>query len=148
MRTPASVRTHPIHLMLIPLPIGLWIFALVADVLAMATNRPHLLHVAYYCIGGGIVGALLAAVPGLVDLMSLDDRDVRRVGLMHMVINLAAVGLFTLNFFMRRSQPDHGGPWWLTLLGVGLISASGWLGGEMVHRYGVSVEAGAGPTRT
>jgi uncharacterized membrane protein len=78
----------------------------------------------------------------------LDDRDVRRVGLMHMVINLAAVGLFTLNFFMRRSQPDHGGPWWLTLLGVGLISASGWLGGEMVHRYGVSVEAGAGPTRT
>jgi len=33
MRTPASIARHPIHPMLVPLPIGLWIFALVADLI-------------------------------------------------------------------------------------------------------------------
>ena len=31
MRTPASIARHPIHPMLVPIPIGLWIFSLVAD---------------------------------------------------------------------------------------------------------------------
>ena len=31
MRTPASIAGHPIHPMLVPIPIGLWIFSLVCD---------------------------------------------------------------------------------------------------------------------
>jgi uncharacterized membrane protein len=31
MDTPAQVARHPIHPMLVPIPIGLWIFSLVCD---------------------------------------------------------------------------------------------------------------------
>jgi uncharacterized membrane protein len=140
MPTPASVKGHPIHVMLIPLPIGLWVFALVADIVAAVTDKPQWWTVAFYCIGGGVVGALLAAVPGFIDLMSMQDPQARRTGFLHMGLNLAAVVVFALNFFMRWGAPELGGPIWLTVLGNAIISASGWLGGELVYRHGVGVD--------
>jgi uncharacterized membrane protein len=142
MRTPASIGGHPIHTILVPLPIGLWIFALVADVAAAATGATEWRTVAYYCIGGGVAGALLAAVAGLVDLLSVHDPVVRSIGFKHMGLNLLAVALFTANCLMRRGAPDHAGPLWLTAAGVVVIGLSGWLGGEMVYRHRVGVDQG------
>lgn len=139
METRASIKGHPIHVILIPLPIGLWVFALVADVAAWMTGAAEWSTVAYYCIGGGLVGALLAAVFGLVDLLGVHDEKPRRTGFIHMALNLAAVAVFGLNFFLRMDGPDHPGAGWLTLAGVVLVALSGWLGGELVHRYGVGV---------
>src|SRR5687767_6032767 len=81
MATPASVKGHPIHVILVPLAIGLWVFALVADVAAAVTGNPDWRTVAFYSIGGGVVGALLAAVPGFIDLLSMQDPAVRRIGI-------------------------------------------------------------------
>jgi uncharacterized membrane protein len=80
--------------MLVGIPIGLWVFAVVADLVHMGGGGPTGKEVARYCIGGGIVGALLAAVPGLVDLMSISSGNVRTVALTHMTVNLIVVGLF------------------------------------------------------
>ena len=55
MPTPASIRKHPIHPMLVGIPIGLWVFAVVADVVHMVRGGPAWKEVARYCIGGGIV---------------------------------------------------------------------------------------------
>ena len=139
METRASIKGHPIHVILIPIPLGLWAFALVADVAALITGAGEWRTVAYYCIGGGLVGALLAAVFGLVDLLGVKDPQPRRTGFIHMALNLAAVAVFGLNFFLRMNEPDHSGALWLTLVGVVVVAVSGWLGGELVHRYGVSV---------
>jgi uncharacterized membrane protein len=144
MTTPASVKHHPIHLILVPIPIGLWIFALVADLAAGMTGLLDWRTVAFYCIGGGAVGALLAAVPGLVDLLSLADRHLRGIAITHMAINLVAVAAFVVNFLLRWNAPGHAGPLWLTLAGVALLGVSGWLGGELVHRHGVGVAAAGG----
>ena len=38
MRTPASIAGHPIHPMLVPIPIGLWLFSLVCDIVHAAGN--------------------------------------------------------------------------------------------------------------
>jgi uncharacterized membrane protein len=144
METPASIRRHPIHLMLIPIPIGAWIFALVADVVGAANGDPSWQTAAFYAIGVGVVGALLAAVPGLIDLLSLPPGPTRRTGIVHMTVNLLAVALFVLNLGLRWNEPAHAGSPILTLLGVVLIFVSGWLGGELVHRAGVSVSSEAG----
>jgi uncharacterized membrane protein len=98
---------------------------------------------AYYAIGVGVVGALLAAVPGLIDLMSLPPGRARRLGIIHMGINLLAVVVFAVNFLVRRGNADHSGMLRLTAIGVALIVVSGWLGGEMVYVGGVGVEPGA-----
>ena len=74
MRTPANVAGHPIHPMLVTIPIGLWIFSLVCDFIAMRSASPETWNVvALYALVGGIVGALVAAIPGLIDLVSLRD---------------------------------------------------------------------------
>jgi uncharacterized membrane protein len=143
METPASIGKHPVHSILVPIPIGAWIFALVADLVASRNGDPTWHSAAFYAIGVGIAGALLAAVFGLVDLLSLPPGPTRRTGIFHMSINLVAVVVFGLNLAMRWSEPDHAGSAALTVLGVLLIGVGGWLGGEMVYRGGVGVTSGA-----
>jgi uncharacterized membrane protein len=143
MTTPASIKSHPIHAMLVPLPIGLWIFALVADVVVHAGGDPGWRTAAFYAIGVGTVGALLAAIPGLIDLVSLPAGPTRRTGIIHMVLNLVAVAIFALNFLMRFKTLDHSGRLLLTALGIVVIAISGWLGGKLVYEGGVGVAPAA-----
>jgi uncharacterized membrane protein len=142
MRTPASIAGHPIHPMLVTIPIGLWIFSLVCDFVAMGAGaNPAWSTVAFYCMGGGIVGALLAALPGLVDLVSLPAGP-RSTALTHMGINLTVVALYVVNFWMRMPAPDKPGNLvWLSLASVLLLAVSGWLGGKMVFEHGIGVNA-------
>lgn len=141
MRTPASIARHPIHPMLVPLPIGLWIFSLVCDLIhAGGSTNPAWPTVALYTMGGGIVGALLAAVPGLIDLLSLPPGP-RKTAIAHMTINLVVVALYVVNFWLRLPAPENpGGLVWLSLLSVALLAVSGWLGGKMVYEHGVAVD--------
>lgn len=141
MRTPASIARHPIHPMLVPIPIGLWIFSLVGDLFhAGGSANPAWTTVALYCMGGGIVGALGAAVPGLIDLLSLPSGP-RKTALAHMAINLTVVVLYVINFWMRLQAPGSPGKLvWLSVIAIGLLTISGWLGGKMVYEYGIAVD--------
>src|SRR5687768_6820285 len=88
MRTPAQIAGHPIHPMLVTIPIGLWIFSLVCDFVALRSDAPGSWEIAsFYALVGGILGALAAAIPGLIDLMSLRDRPVFSTALTHMGLN-------------------------------------------------------------
>ncbi len=152
MRTPASIAKHPIHPMLVTIPIGLWIFSLVADIVRVSgATDPVWAVLALYTMAGGIAGALLAAVPGFVDLLSLLPGP-RKTALTHMAINLTVVTLYVVNVWMRWSNPaDLEMPFWLSVASVGLLAISGWLGGKMVYEHGVAVDiegiTGAGRTR-
>lgn len=148
MRTPASIAGHPIHPMLVPIPIGLWIFSLVCDLIhAGGSTSPAWTTVALYTMGGGIVGALLAAVPGLIDLLSLPPGP-RRTALTHMAINLTVVVLYVINFWLRLGSPERPGNLiWLSVIGIGLLVISGWLGGKMVYVHGIAVDTPPEATR-
>lgn len=145
MRTPANIAGHPIHPMLVTIPIGLWIFSLVADIVAMRSAEPETWSVvALYTLIGGIVGALVAALPGLVDLLSLQDRAIKKTALVHMSINLTVVALYAFNAWLRLGNPGITGgvPFGLSVLAVAMLAVSGWLGGKMVYLAGVGVTAG------
>jgi len=148
MSTTASIKGHPIHAMLVPLPIGLWIFALVADVMTHLRGGQGWRTVAFYCLGGGIVGAVLAAIPGLIDRATIGRGKARRTGIGHMAMNLLAVLVFGVDFLTRFGNPDHSGMLRLTALGVVVILISGWLGGEMVYVGGVGVAPAAPAAET
>ena len=142
MTSPASIAKHPIHPILITLPVGLWVFSLVSDIIYRAGWGPAVWNsVAFYTIAGGIIGALLAAVPGLIDLVSLSEPKLKKIGIWHMCINLIAVAVFAVDFWLRTiSVRGAVLPFVLSICGVALIFISGWLGGELVHVHGVSVE--------
>ena len=142
MASPASVLKHPIHPMLIPFPIALWIFSFVCDVIyALGWGGTVWNDVAFYSMAGGIVGAVIAAVPGYIDYRSISDPNVKRIGRWHMVINLCIAVLFAINLWLRvGSQPEAALPMVLSFIGIAMLGVSGWLGGELVYVHGVAVE--------
>ncbi|WP_034348411.1 DUF2231 domain-containing protein [Noviherbaspirillum massiliense] len=141
METPASIRKHPLHPMLIAFPIGLWIFSLICDGLGLLLADASFAIVAFYTLIGGLAGAIIAAVPGMVDLLSLMHTRVKGIALAHMSINIAVVILYAVNLGLRLpsiSAPPLSAVA-LSLAGVVLLGISGWLGAEMVHVHGVGV---------
>jgi uncharacterized membrane protein len=141
MATPASIQKHPLHPMLIPFPIALWIFSFAGDVIHM-TGLGGMVwkDIALYTMIGGLFGALAAAIPGYIDYRSIADPAVKRVGFWHMLTNLSIVVLFSLNIVLRIIWEAATIPIILSLIGVTLLGLSGWLGGELVYVHGVAVE--------
>ncbi|HUE83996.1 MAG TPA: DUF2231 domain-containing protein [Pyrinomonadaceae bacterium] len=148
MASPASIGGHPVHPMLIPFPIALWVFSLIADVIYFWRGNPVWRdYIAFYTLLGGIIGAVVAAVPGFIDWLSLKDREVVKIANWHARLNVIALLIFAASFYLRTfggsslAGGSHTIPFVLSVLGVILITISGWLGGEMVFRHGVAVEA-------
>jgi uncharacterized membrane protein len=146
MASPASIGGHPIHPMIIPFPIALWVFSLVADVIFLWRGNPVWRnYVAFYSLLAGIIAAAVAAVAGFIDWLSLTDKAVVKIANWHARLNVIALLVFAGSFFLRTSSGSNmvsGSytiPLALSVLGVVLITISGWLGGEMVFKHGVAV---------
>ena len=148
MQSTARFAGHPIHPMLIPFPIALWIFSLASDLIYLFDfGGPVWKDIALYTMVGGIIGGLAAAVPGYIDYRSVSDPVVVRLAQMHMVINVGLVLLFTLNAGLRViNGPEALVPVFLSALGVAALAVSGWLGGELVYVQGVAVQPDREPT--
>jgi len=57
-----------------------------------------------------------------------------------MILNLTIVVLYVVNLLLRiRSAPDAAAPFWLSVVGVGLLAISGYLGGSLVFEERVAV---------
>jgi uncharacterized membrane protein len=141
MSTPASVARHPIHPILVGLPIGLWVFSVVADLIFHSGWGGAIWKdVAFYTLGGGIVGALLAAVPGFIDFFSITDARARQVGITHMVANLIALTLFGASFWLRWIATVGFLPAGFSVVAVVVLGVAGWFGGELVFVHGMGVK--------
>ncbi len=142
MRTPASIAHHPIHPMLVPLPIGLWIFSFICDLtFVLGAGASLWFTVGFYTMIGGTIGALIAAVPGMIDMLSLKGPP-KRLALTHMALNVTIVLLYAVNIGMRISNPSvvAGLPLGLSIVGIALLGISGWIGGHLVYVHRVAVK--------
>lgn len=139
---------HPFHPILVTIPIGAWVASLVFDIVSRINSggSHSLVDAAYWLIAIGVIGALVAALFGLMDLLGI-PRGTRalRVGLTHMALNLAIVAIFIADFFWRHSNHNFAlaktppGQLALSAVAIGLLLVSGWLGGMLSYRYGVRV---------
>jgi uncharacterized membrane protein len=145
METPARIHKHPLHPMLVMIPVGLWVFSLICDLAYLwGVGNPNWAMVAFYTMMGGVIGAIIAAVPGFIDMFSLPER-LQRTAKIHMSINLAVVVLYLINAWMRLSGVWDVLPVWLSALSVTLLMVSGWLGGKMVYEHGVALQGTPDP---
>lgn len=142
MRSRASFGGHPIHPAMVAVPIGAFTVTLVADVVAYTAGDPRWGDTARYALIVGIVGALVAAVFGLIDYFKVTMSEAGfRVARRHMILNLIAVALFVVSLWLRLSDPDG---WCVpgfvaSTLAYLLVGASGYLGGELVFKHKVGV---------
>ena len=141
MQTPATIRKHPVHPMLVTLPIGLLIFSPISDIIFLAGWGPPIWNdVAFYTLGGGIIAALLAAIPGLIDFTSLPAGKIRSTATRHLILNLLMVAIFVIDFALRWNRPINLTiPFVLSVLGVAILFYSGWLGANLVHEHRVTI---------
>ena len=136
---------HPLHAFLVHFPIGLFALSFLLDVVGYLVNPAStLVAAAFYSMVCGTAFALLAAVPGFVDYSDIRrDHKAKRIATAHMVLNLIVVGLYALNIGLRAgSIGDPSTPlpgFVMSLICLGLLSVSGYLGGSLVYAYGIAV---------
>ncbi len=144
MRNRARVLGHPVHPMLVVLPLGLLIGAVVFDILYLIFGGTTFPLVAGYTMAAGIIGGLVAGVFGLVDWLAIPPRTrARRIGTLHGLGNVLVLVLFGLSWLLRYPEPDwRPNEFALTLSFAGIVlgAITGWLGGELVDRLGVGVD--------
>ncbi len=142
MRSRAQIKSHPIHPMLVALPIGLWVGSLVFDCIAAARNDASFAAAGFYCAVAGCVGAALAAIPGAIDLFSVvpDRSSARKRGYIHGVLNVLALGIFIAMAARRGVAMPDGLSLLLSVIGVAVLGVSGWLGGTLVYRNQIAVD--------
>ena len=143
MQSRASIGGHPIHPMLIPFPIALWATSFVVDILYYFTRHPTLPVISKFMLAAGCIAAVAAAIFGIIDWLGIKNGEVKKVANWHARLNVIALIVFAISLFLRMSDySDLVGrqltiPFLLSLVGVILITISGWLGGELVFRYGI-----------
>jgi len=154
MRSTARLGSHPIHPMLIPFPLALWIMSFVFDILGRGLDKPALWSAGFYCAIAGCVGALFAAVPGVIDLFfTVPPRSSgRNRGYIHGALNVTILIIF-LVIAIRRGNADmipDNTSLLLSFIAVAMLGYSGWLGGTLSYRNQIGVDrryANAGQLR-
>ncbi|MGE2731723.1 DUF2231 domain-containing protein [Mycolicibacterium vaccae] len=122
---------HPVHPLLVFLPLGSWMTALLFDIVFRdRTTARRLLAV-------GLAAAPPTALAGWADFPLL-NREQRRVGLLHALGNGAAIVLFALAY-RAHSKEHHRRATTLTVLGLLVVSVGGALGGHLSYAQGAGV---------
>ena len=146
MESRAKFLGHAMHPILIVFPLGLLSTSVIFDVIHIITGNPTWGVVSFWMIAAGVVGGLVAAVFGLIDFLAIPNGTrAKRVGRFHGLSNLIVVILFASSWALRYATPETPPVSALALSFLGFIIAlvGGWLGGELVERLGVAVDANA-----
>jgi uncharacterized membrane protein len=145
MRTPFAIRGHPIHPMLVPIPIGLFVWSLISDIVYLRSGDPTWFTMSFWSAVAGVLSGLLAAVPGFGDYIGrVRHTSAAGLALWHLVVNLTMLAAFGVSILLMGNVDlvtgeGFGVVFALHVLGTLALFASGWLGGEMVYRHRVAV---------
>jgi len=149
MRSRARALGHPIHPMLVVFPLGLFVTATVFDLVELLSGDQTFGQVGYWNIAAGIIGAVLAAVTGLIDWTAVPaGTRAKRLGLLHAAANTVVLLLFLTSWLARMDNTEHvaGGGWFaVEVVAVAIGGVAAWMGGELVDRLGIGVDENAHP---
>lgn len=136
---------HPIHTLIVHLPLGLWLLGAILDVVGYAYDGQRwAIEGAAWSIGIGTAVAIFAAITGLNDWLDIRaDHPAQKTALWHMAMMVPSTLLFIANtilHFANRAEPHVTGIMLgLSIVGYVLAIAGGYLGGLLVYDDGVSV---------
>jgi uncharacterized membrane protein len=147
MKSKAAFMGHPIHPMLVTLPIGLWVAALVCDIVFATTHTVFWYDMAYWSMAFGLVGGAIAAVPGLIDYATALKNSplARATARHHLILNVVVMVAYVVNLVLRGDYAAVGSGMFmgvvaLSVVSLGVLSLSGYLGGRLVYEYGAGLD--------
>jgi len=151
MKSKLLVAGHSVHPMLVVFPLGLLGSSVAWDLCSLIGGHARWGMISFWTIVAGLIGGVVAAVPGLVDWLGIPPATrAKRVGVYHLILNVLVLTLFAVSLAARWLAPggyatagvDRMVWGWI---GVGLAVVSGWLGGELIETHGISVSPDAHP---
>jgi len=142
-----KILGHPVHPILIAYPIAFYTSTLVGFIVYAATNGFFWLKLTIAVNLAGIAMAVVAALPGFGDWLLGIPRETRakRDGLIHGLLNVAALGLFVASFLAYASH-WNGAPVSaglgivLSAIGVACTLGAGWFGWTLVQGWHVGID--------
>jgi uncharacterized membrane protein len=138
-----AIGRHPIHPILVALPITTLVGALVTDLIYWRTVDPFWAQSSYWLLWAGIVTAVLSALTGIIDFFSIERVRRHAAGWIHAGLNTTVLVLAIINLWLRSDNNAEAEilPWGLVISAVItlLLMISGWYGGELVFRYKVAL---------
>ena len=139
LRSTFALNGHPLHPLLVPIPIGLFVAALVSDIVFICDGSPGWAEASRWLLGGGLAGALLAALAGFTDFAANPRIREFRAAWLHLFANLTLVLVEGINLMLRLPDAAVAGSLGIVLSAVAVLIMlfSGWQGGELVFRHGV-----------
>lgn len=143
----AAIGLHPLHPMVVPIPIGALLFAFGFDLAFVFTLDPFFARGSLILIGVGLAGGALAGVLGMFEMLGVGRARTMARAWAHGIINIVALMISLASFLIRYSDPATAViPAGILMSGVVvvLLAISGWLGGDLVYRHGVGVSPGVG----
>jgi len=143
MKSKASLKSHPIHPMLVPFPIAFFTGTFVLDLIALITSDGVYAQAAIFLQTGGIIMAVVAAIPGVIDyIFSVPPASsAKKRATEHALLNMSMLLFFTIALLLKIYS---GASFFiilaLELAGTVLLTMAGWLGGTLVHRNQIGVD--------
>ena len=133
------MTTHPIHPAVVHFPLGLLLTSTIADLAYLVGLRP-MPQFAAWLMASGLVGGLAAMSAGLYDFQRLTEEQVPHA-LRHMAVIATAWLGYGAALYLRRDTLAAAADPSMASVAVAIVSAillglGGWLGGELVYRYG------------
>ena len=136
---------HPIHPPLTHVTIGTYTFATVAglaEVTGITENSGA--YGWWIALTFGLIVTGPTALTGLLDWLSITrGTELWKTATLHMIAMLSATVFFTLAAIFGHSSYTHGdvssGAFVLTVIGFGILTLGGWLGGAIVFVHGMRV---------
>ena len=139
-RSTAAVAGHPLHPMIVPVPIGLLTAAAASDVAYAITGDGFWARASRWLLGGGLLAGITAATLGIVDFTTI-RRARSATGIGHAAGNATILGLTGVSLLLRRGSPKSvpRAAMALSALAAAMLMVTGWLGGELSYRDGIGV---------
>jgi uncharacterized membrane protein len=141
-RSTASIAGHPIHAMLVPIPIVCFVGTFVTDLVYWQTAAMMWADMSAWFLTIGLIVSIFVVLAGLIDFFG--DRRVRalRAAWVHGVGNGLALILSIFNAFVHsRDAYTSVVPTGLALstVVVLILAVTAWYGSSLVYRHGVGV---------
>ena len=143
MKSRANIKGHPIHPMLIPFPIAFFTGTLIFDVIGYINDDQLLWNIGRYLVLAGIIGGLLAAIPGIIDYFFTvpPESSGKKRATKHGLTNTSMLIVFSIAYWYRQNENVNAViVIALEALGFILMSIAGWMGATLVYRNQIGVD--------
>lgn len=128
---------HPLHPVLVTIPIGAWTTTLLLDTVWLADQDEGVARSADLTMWLGLVGALGSAVTGATQWIDTDGSE-QRTGMLHALLNTTVTGINLTSAIMRLTGQRRTAIT-LAAIGYGIASYSAYIGGELSYSNAIGV---------